>query len=114
MTSGYHQQQQPVWTVKMLYTIFEQFVEENPVSVMARGLMERVFAPERMDRLFETSQSNGITPYPSYNIYWNCCFPGVSSTTLTNLCSIVLGIFVIKTASNFPKNKLLRRTQEFV
>lgn len=38
----------------MLSTIFEQFVEESPVSVMARGLMERVFAPERMDLLFET------------------------------------------------------------
>jgi hypothetical protein len=38
----------------MLSAIFEQFVEDSPVSVMARGLMERVFAPERMDRLFET------------------------------------------------------------
>ena len=38
----------------MLSSIFEQFVEESPVSVMARGLMERVFAPERMDQLFET------------------------------------------------------------
>ena len=37
----------------MLSAIFEQFVEESPVSVMARGLMERVFEPERMDRLFE-------------------------------------------------------------
>lgn len=41
-------------TVKMLSSIFEQFVEESPVSVMARGLMERVFAPKRMARLFET------------------------------------------------------------
>jgi hypothetical protein len=40
--------------VKMLCSIFEQFVQESPVSVMARGLMERVFAPERMDKLFET------------------------------------------------------------
>lgn len=38
----------------MLSSIFEQFVEESPVSVMARGLMERVFAPEKMERLFET------------------------------------------------------------
>lgn len=37
----------------MLSAIFDQFVEASPVSVMARGLMERVFAPERMDRLFE-------------------------------------------------------------
>jgi hypothetical protein len=38
----------------MLSSIFEQFVQESPVTVMARALMERVFAPERMDKLFET------------------------------------------------------------
>lgn len=37
----------------MLSSIFEQFVDESPVSVMARGLMQRVFAPERMERLFD-------------------------------------------------------------
>jgi hypothetical protein len=36
----------------MLSSIFEQFVQESPVSVMARVLMERIFAPERMDGLF--------------------------------------------------------------
>jgi len=39
--------------VKMLSAIFEQFVPESPISVMSRGLMERVFAPERMDKIFE-------------------------------------------------------------
>jgi hypothetical protein len=38
----------------MLASIFEQFVKESPVSVMARGLMERIFAAERMDKLFTT------------------------------------------------------------
>jgi hypothetical protein len=42
----------------MLGAVFEQFVEESPISVMARGLMEQVFAPERMDGLFETTGSN--------------------------------------------------------
>lgn len=36
----------------MLSSIFEQFVQQSPVSVMARVLMERIFAPERMDSLF--------------------------------------------------------------
>ena len=36
----------------MLATIFEQFVQMSPVSVMARGLMERIFAPDRMNQLF--------------------------------------------------------------
>jgi hypothetical protein len=38
----------------MLSTIFEQFVQMSPVSVMARGLMERIFAPDRMNQLFAT------------------------------------------------------------
>ncbi|MBD2246831.1 transposase [Nostoc sp. FACHB-888] len=36
----------------MLSSIFEQFVKESPVSVMAQALMSHIFAPERMDGLF--------------------------------------------------------------
>ena len=39
----------------MLGLLFERFVEKSPVSVMMRGLMERVFAPEAMNKLFETT-----------------------------------------------------------
>ena len=39
----------------MLGAIFERFVEQSPVSVMVRGLMERVFAPRRMEELFEAT-----------------------------------------------------------
>jgi hypothetical protein len=39
----------------MLGTIFERFVEQSPVSVMVRGLMERVFAPSTMNELFEAT-----------------------------------------------------------
>jgi hypothetical protein len=38
----------------MLSSIFDQFVRMSPVTVMARGLMEYIFAPERMDKLFDT------------------------------------------------------------
>ncbi len=38
----------------MLSTIFERFVEESPISVMVRGLMERVFAAEKINQIFET------------------------------------------------------------
>ncbi len=38
----------------MLSTVFEQFVEESPISVMARVLMERIFCCERLDNIFET------------------------------------------------------------
>ncbi|MEH1777986.1 MAG: hypothetical protein V7K67_19305 [Nostoc sp.] len=36
----------------MLSSIFEQFVKESPVSVMAQALMSHIFASERMDELF--------------------------------------------------------------
>jgi hypothetical protein len=38
----------------MLASIFDQFVQMSPVTVMARGLMERIFAADRMDKLFGT------------------------------------------------------------
>lgn len=42
-------------TGKMLEAIFERFVAESPISVMTRGLMERVFAPEKINQIFETN-----------------------------------------------------------
>ena len=37
----------------MLGKIFARFVEGSPISVMARGLLERVLPSERIDELFE-------------------------------------------------------------
>lgn len=45
----------------MLGGIFERFVEYSPVSVMVRGLMERVFAPSKMDELFEATAEEQYT-----------------------------------------------------
>jgi len=39
----------------MLEALFERFVEKSPVSVMMRGLMERVFVPNAMNELFEAT-----------------------------------------------------------
>jgi hypothetical protein len=38
----------------MLASIFDAFVEQSPVSVMMRGIMEHAFRAERLDALFET------------------------------------------------------------
>ncbi len=38
----------------MLPTIFERFVQQSPLSVMLRGLMERTFAPEGLNELFRS------------------------------------------------------------
>ena len=37
----------------VLSDIFQPFVEEKPVCVMARGVLERLLAPECLDSLFE-------------------------------------------------------------
>ena len=39
---------------------FEKFVEASPVTVMMRGIIENLFHPERLDRLFE---ENAVTQY---------------------------------------------------
>jgi hypothetical protein len=39
----------------MLNAVFEPFVTESPISVMSRGLMEGVLAPEALDRIFEAN-----------------------------------------------------------
>jgi hypothetical protein len=38
----------------MISAIFEQFVEATPVTVMVKGIMERIFEPTALDDLFET------------------------------------------------------------
>ncbi|NJR63688.1 MAG: IS4 family transposase [Cyanobacteria bacterium CRU_2_1] len=37
----------------MISAIFERFVETTPITVMVRAIMERIFAPELLDKLFE-------------------------------------------------------------
>jgi hypothetical protein len=36
----------------MLDALFDAFVEHSPISVMMRGLMERVLQPEKLDGIF--------------------------------------------------------------
>lgn len=38
----------------MLSELFELFAKESPLSVMMRGVMEKVFRPERLDDIFKT------------------------------------------------------------
>ena len=45
----------------MLSAIFEQFVEEIPITVIVKATMERVFAPEKLDELFEATAPKHYT-----------------------------------------------------
>ena len=45
----------------LLAKVFQPFVEKRPVCVMARGILERLFDPERIDALFAKSAEVGYT-----------------------------------------------------
>ncbi len=45
----------------LLGQIFERFVEESPVSVMVRGLLEKILSAQKLDELFERSSKNQYT-----------------------------------------------------
>src|SRR6202011_5817859 len=55
------------WEIRMeaaimaLAKIFQPFVERRPVCVMARGILERLFDPTRLDDLFATTAVAGYT-----------------------------------------------------
>ena len=44
-----------------LPAIFENFVQQSPVTVMMRGILERVMSPEKLDELFEQTAENQYT-----------------------------------------------------
>ena len=45
----------------MLASVFDAFVEQSPISVMMRGMMERVFRPQRLDEIFEAHAKQQYT-----------------------------------------------------
>ncbi len=45
----------------MLNPIFEKFVEKSPVSVIARGMMERLLNPEQLDQWFDKTAQEQYT-----------------------------------------------------
>jgi len=45
----------------MINALFEQFVEASAPSVMMRALMERIFAPDKLDTLFEQTAERQYT-----------------------------------------------------
>ena len=52
----------------MINAIFSQFVEATPVTVMVRGIMERIFQPQALDKLFE---SHAIKQYTRELLFSN-------------------------------------------
>ena len=44
-----------------LNPVFERFVEKSPISVMARGTMERVLNPEQLNEWFDNTAQDQYT-----------------------------------------------------
>jgi IS4 transposase len=47
--------------IMLLGEIFRPFIEKRPVCVMARGILERLFEPKRINALFDTTAQDGYT-----------------------------------------------------
>ncbi len=45
----------------MISDIFEKFVEQTPLTVMVRAIMERIFATEQLEQLFEDTAERQYT-----------------------------------------------------
>ena len=41
---------------------FEKFLERSPVSVMVRGTLERIFDPEKLERVFSSNSRKAVNP----------------------------------------------------
>ena len=61
----------------LLGAIFERFVEQSPVTVMVRGILERILSKESLDELFEKTAKTGYTRELLFS-------------TLVNLMSVVV------------------------
>jgi hypothetical protein len=46
---------------EIISTIFQRFVEQTPLTVMVRSIMERSFAPEQLEKLFEETAQEQYT-----------------------------------------------------
>src|SRR6516162_2979940 len=45
----------------ILGAVFQRFVEQRPVCVLARGILERLYDPTRLNALFEQTAESGYT-----------------------------------------------------
>ena len=72
----------------MLGEVFERFVEKSPVSVMVRGLLERVLNPEKRDALFYRT---ALKQYTRDLLF---------STVFELLCQVVCGLRSMRPTSD--------------
>jgi hypothetical protein len=55
----------------MLGKVFERFVEKSPISVMVRGLLERVLGAEQLDAWYERTVEKQYTRTLLFSTVYN-------------------------------------------
>ena len=45
----------------MLAYVFERFVQQSPISIMVRGMIERVFGADQLDQFYERTAQKQYT-----------------------------------------------------
>ena len=68
----------------MLNPIFDRFVEESPISVMARGAVERALNPEKLDAWFDETAKEQYTR----NLFFSSVFDIMNQVVCNNRPSI--------------------------
>jgi len=67
-----------------LNPIFERFVEKSPISVMARGTMERILNPDQLDEWFDRTAQNQYTR----DLFFSSIFDIMSQVVLNSHHSV--------------------------
>lgn len=76
----------------MLNPVFDRFVEKSPISVMARGLMERVLNPKQLDEWFDKTCINQYTQ----ELLFSTVFDIMSQVVLGSRSSVRAGYLASK------------------
>ena len=107
----------------MIDTIFSEFVEQTPVTVMVRGIMERIFEPKALNRLFETyavkviSKKDHTHLHRSNSEYWllpcgyNDCWKSPKQYTRELLFSNVVSLMSLVVSGIHPHVSTFRLLQ---
>ena len=72
----------------MLNPVFDQFVKKSPISVMARGMMERVLDPQQLDNWFETTADQQYTKELLFSTVFDIMSQGCSRQAPFCTCSL--------------------------
>ena len=54
----------------LLGEIFNPFIEKRPICVVARGVLERLLDPAKLNEIFEKTAQSGYTRKVAFRRWW--------------------------------------------